>query len=247
METRLQLEILPQPDDRTCGPTSLHAVYRYYADEVSLEQVIDQTPQLEEGGTLAALLGSHALGRGYRATIYSYNLKVFDPTWFRPGAAPLEGLLATQMAQKNSPRLHRVSNAYRKFLELGGTVRMEDLTSGLIRRYLNAGTPILTGLSSTYLYRAAREYGINSDPDDVRGYPAGHFVVLCGYDRQSRSVLVADPLLPNPMSPQHYYVVGLERVLCAILLGILTDDANLLVIEPHKGARKGKRESACRS
>ena len=36
METRLSLDILPQPDELTCGPTCLQAVYRYYDDNISL-------------------------------------------------------------------------------------------------------------------------------------------------------------------------------------------------------------------
>ena len=30
------LEIQAQPDDLTCGPTCLHAVYRYFGDDVSI-------------------------------------------------------------------------------------------------------------------------------------------------------------------------------------------------------------------
>ena len=75
-----------QPDDTTCGPTCLHAVYGYYGDEAELDQVIQETVRLEHGGTLALLLGCHALRRGYQATIYTYHLQVFDPTWFVPGA-----------------------------------------------------------------------------------------------------------------------------------------------------------------
>src|SRR6185369_13364802 len=76
VKTRLRLEILPQPDDITCGPTCLHAVYRYFGDVIGLDQVIEEVPQLETGGTLAVLLGCHALRRGYDATIYTYNLQV---------------------------------------------------------------------------------------------------------------------------------------------------------------------------
>jgi len=66
--------------------------------------------------------------------------------------------------------------------------------------------------------------------------------VLCGYDPPSRGVLVADPLMPNPMGPGQHYVLGVDRVLCAILLGTLTYDANLLIIEPRKKAmRSAKR------
>ena len=241
METKLHFEILPQPDDFTCGPTCLHAVYTYYEHELPLEQVIREVPKLEEGGTLGVLLGCHALRQGFQALIYTYDLQVFDPTWFRPGAESLTAKLAAQAAAKDKPKLREATEAYLEFLAAGGQIHMEDLTTGLIRRYLQREAPILTGLSATYLYRTAREYGPKSDADDVRGLPAGHFVVLCGYDPPSRGVLVADPLMPNPMAPGQNYVLGVDRVLCAILLGTLTYDANLLIIQPGKKRQRSRR------
>ena len=47
METRLHFEIEPQPNDISCGPTCLHALYAYYGDGLPLEQVIDEIPQVE--------------------------------------------------------------------------------------------------------------------------------------------------------------------------------------------------------
>jgi hypothetical protein len=196
-----------------------------------LEQVVDECSQLEEGGTLAVLLGCHALRHGFKATIYTYNLQVFDPTWFLPGAASLAVKLQAQRAAKDCPKLRTATKAYLDFLERGGTIRMEDLTTALIRKYLKRGVPILTGLSATYLYRDPREVGPTGDQDDVRGSPVGHFVVLLGYDPKTRGVMVADPLMPNPLAAKQKYVVGVERVIGAILLGILTYDANLLIIE----------------
>lgn len=240
----LEIEILPQPDDTTCGPTCLHAVYRYFGDQISLDSVIADCPRLEHGGTLSVLLGCHALRSGYRATIYTFNLTVFDPTWFpsaaegkptTPAAEQNERLihrLRAQMAAKESTRLHRVSNAFCDFLALGGRVRMQDLTGALIRRYLNRGIPLLTGLSSTYLYHVPREMGSDCQSDDVRGYPTGHFVVLCGYDKSEHMVRVADPYLKHPFGENHYYKVAMERLVCAILLGVLTHDAELLIVEP---------------
>jgi hypothetical protein len=240
MKTSLLFDILPQPDNSTCGPTCLHAVYRYFDDHVPLEQVIRETPQLEQGGTLAVLLGCHALRRGYDATIYTVNLQVFDPTWFRPGAPPLSERLEAQWNAKDSPKLRLATKAYLEFLEQGGSIRMEELTSALFRKYLKKGIPILTGLSATYLYRCAREYGLYCEPDDVRGFPVGHFVILCGYDKLNRTVLVADPLLPNPLGRLHHYEIRVDRVIRAILLGILTYDANMLIIEPRKTRPKKK-------
>ena len=232
MMTRLHLDITMQPDDFTCGPACLHSVYDYYGDAISLDQVITEVQSLKGGGTLAVLLGNHALRRGYRATIYTYNLHVFDPTWFNDRKS-LAKKLQAQAAIKQEEKLSFATQGYLEFLERGGKLLFEDLTIGLIRNFLKKSTPILTGLSSTYLYRAVRENPDNNLDDNIAGAPTGHFVVLCGYDKEKREVLVADPYKMNPVSNDHYYMVSIARLLGAVLLGILTHDANLLVIEPQ--------------
>ncbi len=183
-------------------------------------------------------MACHALARGYKATIYTYNVHVFDPTWFQPGANSLADRLAAQEQASSSKRVRLACHEYLDFLRLGGKLRMEDLTSELIRRFLKNSTPILTGLSATYLYRAMREFGRDAVPDDVRGSAVGHFVVLCGYDQSNRTVLVADPLHPNPMASEQTYAVEIDRLKNAILLGILTHDANLLIIEPRTNRKR---------
>ncbi len=242
METRLKLDILPQPDGTTCGPTCLHAVYRYYGDDLPLPAVVRQCQRLKSGGTLAVMLACHALARGYRATILTYNLEVFDPTWFREAhqaagtdTIDLARKLKARSRAKKGKRHKAEIKAYLEFLRLGGVVRFEDLNAALITRFLDQGRPVLTGLSATYLYRTPREYGRRFVDDDVRGDPAGHFVILLGHDPQRGTVRVADPLEPNPPFDSHIYEVALDRVICSILLGVLTYDANLLIIEPGLG------------
>jgi hypothetical protein len=222
-----------QPDDSTCGPTCLHAVYRYHGDDLPLERVIAEVARLETGGTVAALLGIHALQRGYRATLYTYNLRVFDPSWFGGETVDIGGRLTQQMTVKRDSSIRFMSECYVEYLALGGVVRFEELTPGLIRRYLKRDLPILTGLSATYLYGCPREV-FDEDPgfDDVRGEPTGHFVVLSGYDMARREVLVADPLQERPQFESQYYWVSLWRLVGAVFLGALTRDGNLLILEP---------------
>ena len=235
MTSNLYLDILPQPDNITCGPTCLHAIYRYFGDEISLQQVVSEVPQIASGGTLAVYLAVHALRRGYRATIYSYNLQIFDPTWAVARGKEIAGKLKLQAScKKVDPELEVATKGYLEFLELGGELRFEVLTAALIRRYLKRSLPILSGLSATYLYNSAREYCQGKDLifDDIRGTPMGHFVVLAGYDKEDRTVLVADPLLPNPVNSGQYYRVNILRLVCALMLGTLTFDGDLLIIKP---------------
>ncbi|MCU0841493.1 MAG: C39 family peptidase [Thiobacillaceae bacterium] len=230
----LPVRMLPQPDETTCGPTCLHALYRFWGETEPLQAVIARTRKLEDGGgTFAVFLACDALRHGYRAVIYTYNLMVFDPTWFAPGVDIAERLRRQRQA-KHDTRLRHATEGYLEFLALGGRLRFVDLTRALIRGILRRGQPILTGLSSTYLYRTAREHGPDSRPDDILGTPGGHFVVLAGYDRRQRGVLVADPYGPHPFGPSHEYWMGIDRVVGAILLGIVTHDANLLLIQPGK-------------
>jgi hypothetical protein len=57
-------------------------------------------------------------------------------------------------------------------------------------------------------------------------------VVLSGYTPRTKRFRVADPYLPNPFTSDHYYDVDSDRLINAILLGVLTYDSNLLIIEP---------------
>jgi hypothetical protein len=208
-------------------------VYRFHGDRIPIEQVIAEVPRLGNGGTLAVMLGCHARRRGYEATIYTYNLQMFDPSWFRP-RVDLADRLRRQARAKRGARLQAATRSYVEFLALGGRVRFEDLTPALMRKILAAGLPILTGLSATYLYRAPREQDATNEPDDVAGQPAGHFVVLSGYDAAKGTVIVSDPYGSNPLSKTRQYHMSLPRVIGAIFLGVLTYDANLLVLSPAR-------------
>ena len=229
---QLPLDMLPQPDETTCGPTCLHAVYRYWGRQELLADVVARTGKLERGGTVAVFLACDALRQGFQATIYTFNLTLFDPSWFagKVDKVDLVERLLRQRAEKpHDKRVQEVTAGYVEFLRLGGHLRLTDLSRYLLRGILRRRLPIITGLSSTYLYRAMREYGPHDALDDIRGAPGGHFVVLAGYDRPARTLLVADPY-----GPARDYWIKIDRAVGAILLGVVTHDANLLVIHPPR-------------
>jgi hypothetical protein len=233
---RLPVTTLPQPDETTCGPTCLHAIYAYWGAAERLPSVIERMWRLEHGGTYAVYLGCDALRNGYRARIYTYNLTVFDPTWFTVPGVDIAARLIRQRDAKDERRGQHAVDGYIEFLARGGRLRLANLSDHLIRRILQCRLPILTGLSSTYLYRSARERA-DGTPDDVRGHPVGHFVVIAGWDERRRRVMVVDPYQPNPWGPSHEYWISVDRVVAAILLGIVTHDANLLVVYPARETR----------
>jgi hypothetical protein len=222
-----------QPDEESCGATCLEALYRHFGGPMPLADVVAQVPRITGGGTLAVHLASHAVRRGFDATIYTLNLRMFDPTWFRPGV-DLAVKLREQRLVKSDPKLQEATVAYLDYLAGGGRIRYAPIDEAVIRGPLEQGIPILTGLSATYLYGIAREHPQRNEHDDIGGEPVGHFVVLCGYDAKERSVTITDPLEPNPVAIDRVYSVSLDRLIGAICLGIATYDSNLLVISPRK-------------
>lgn len=237
MRTSLDFAITPQPSETACGTACLHAVYRYFGDEVPLEQVSREVRLLPDGGTLAAFLALHAMARGYDATIYTCDLRMFDPTWFTPGAPPLRERLLAQKAAKSNAKLHIATDAYVEYLDAGGQLFMEDITPQLIDRILDSGSPIIVGLSATWLYRAMRDRPADMKEDDVRGEPLGHFVVVHGMDASNCHAAVADPYMYLPHHTTHGYIVPVDRLISAIHLGIFTFDAKLLILTPGKRVR----------
>ena len=257
MKIEIDIEIDAQPNDETCGPTCLHALYRHFGVEMPLRKLISEVRRLDSGGTLAEILAVHALRRGLSATIYTYNMQMFDPTWFADdGVIHDPGSVIQRLAQqlkakrsKGDRRLRASTRAYRDFLTEGGELKLEDLTPALVRGYLAERVPIIVGLSSTYLYRTAREIernGVITD-DDVRGEPQGHFVMLVGYDSEQREVLIADPLDANPPFHTAKYRLDIDRLINAILLGTITYDANLLIIRKKAPVSSGRSKSRAKA
>lgn len=229
-----------QPTETSCGPTCLHSVYTHFGDHIALNQVMAEIPELQQqgGGVLDVSLALHALRRGYTATLYTFNLTLFDPTWFpvTDPAALIAHLRAQAKAKRDSAgwKFEVATDAYIDFLAAGGELRMTDLTADLIRGYLKRGQPLITGLSSTWLYRDMREVAATNADDAINGEPCGHFVVLCGYDAAKREAWLADPYEAQTLGEGLVYPVRMSRLVGAILLGMVTFDSNLLVIRPRE-------------
>ena len=227
---KVKLPIRPQPDDVTCGPTCLHSIYGLYQDNIILEDVINQVQMLDTGGTYASWLGVHALKRGYHAEIWSFNLNIFDPTWFGLPEVEIYDKLKRQFKAKKNRKLRAASDGYMEFIKNGGKLRFDDLTLETIEALMFGGGPLIVGLSATYLYKSMREVPTTDDYDDINGLPSGHFVVLTGLDPEARTVQITDPNFPNKLSVENTYTVSIARLIASILLGVVTYDANLLLI-----------------
>lgn len=222
-----------QPTETTCGPTCLHGLYQFHNLDADLHEVIDSIPTLPEGGTLGVHLANAALKNGFRVVIYTYNLHIFDPSWRNLDKDDLKSKLQQQAQRTLSAKKKSGSMGYVEFLEAGGNICFDELTPELLRQILQTSGPFICGLSATYLYQVKREIGDIGLDDDIVGDPQGHFVLATGVSGDLDKVLVADPYVKNPINGEIHYRVSMDRFLNSILLGVITYDANLIVL--HKG------------
>ncbi len=232
----IDFQMITQPNDEACGIACLQAIYQYYNLPVSYEELDNEIERSLSGGTFAPLLGKNALQRGFKVTLYTNNLVMFDPTWFNHEQSSrdyLKNKLSQQLKYKKE-RLYGATNIFFDYLDLGGEIQFKVLNIDLLEYYFLRHIPIITGLNSTYLYGGPRdrfdEFG-NCILDDVGGKSCGHFVVLYGHEKNEKSVIVADPYLKNPLE-KNYYKTPIDKLINAIMLGLSTYDGNLLIIEP---------------
>jgi hypothetical protein len=123
-----------QPDDESCGPTCLTQVYRYFGFEKPLSDVIEETVRNAEGGTLAVYLGIRALKDGFHPTIYSFNLRIFDPSWRDLPISEMMAKLKQRSRFVRSEKLRQSLDAYCVYLEMGGKVRFDELSRDPLAR-----------------------------------------------------------------------------------------------------------------
>ncbi len=233
---KLDLHVSKQPDDESCGITCLKAIYDFHAYPTSLEKLKHEIEHWQTGGTVAVNLARNALAHGFKAEIYTYNIKIFDPTWKALEPKELSSKLRQRQRKIRSKKQKQVIGFYLDFLKKGGVLKFDDLDEALFTRLFKERHPIICGLSATYLYQQMRETPDNQE-DDIIGQPVGHFVVVSGWDPQSRTVTIQDPLRKNPLSESGTYKLPFTRFSNAVMLGILTYDENLLVIQTKAKAK----------
>ncbi len=228
---RLSVPRFEQPDDVSCGPSSLYSVLRYHGTELDFDALRRLVPTNEDGGTLSVYLGLTALRMGYQARLYSYNLHVLDPTWRALDPTALEAKLRARAEGPQAERVRQACSAYADFVHEGGEIDFADLSPELLVRALDRGHPLVCGTNATYLYVDPRERPDDNKADDVHGDPVGHFLVVSGHDGPD-TLYVTDPAPEVPHDAGDAYAVTAQRLINAILLGIVSFDAVLLEVWP---------------
>ncbi|MEZ4873090.1 MAG: hypothetical protein R2827_12795 [Bdellovibrionales bacterium] len=69
--------------------------------------------------------------------------------------------------------------------------------------------------------------------DDIKANPRGHFVIL-GISGDLQKVTLADPMEGNPLTNCTEYEVDTQHFINALLIGVITYDANMTTIKKEE-------------
>ena len=118
---------------------------------------------------------------------------------FASKSVNLADKLQAQAKAKRRLKLQVATSGYLDFLKAGGAIRFMDLNRALLRRLLQT-RPTRSDWFECNLSVSlgSRVRPRNDVDDDINGEPVGHFVLLTGYDRHKREILISDPTFSQP-------------------------------------------------
>lgn len=179
VKVKLKVPRFKQTDPMGCGHASLQEVFVYYGKNVPQSKILRDIG-VRGYGSWITQLGLYAMKNGFKAKIITEDANYLDPTWKKLSKKNLIKKLRVALKKANG-RMKK--DAYRyliKFLKNGGYLEFRQATKSDVVRYLKKKIPVIMCLSSTVLHKG-RRYGKKGKRSEY-GYPAGHFVVVSGYN-----------------------------------------------------------------
>ena len=225
----ISIDRYAQPDNITCGPTSLRMVMNYYGKEVSHEDVMEHFTIFPGIGVLDPHIAMAAMNYGFNVKIISYNYRVIHPSWESLSSDMLLKKLQDYMPEITNYKDSVSASGYINYLKRGGRIEYYPLSKELIVSYLKEGQILIAALDMEYLYEGTVDWSAAA-PE-----PSSHFVVVHGYDPGAVKFEISDSWyeVSVPNENGHYFV-STARLITAILLGFQVNDADLVIIDLPK-------------
>ena len=214
-----------------CGLACVWMVEKYFGIDVSIPRLRREIP-VTERGTYAPQLGLHLLQSGLDVEIVTMNPWLFTTADVGIGPPEMRARI-TQWRDRLSLRDEegRLGAEYFiRFLDCGGTIRVQIPDEEYIRESLNAGSPLISLMTTCFLFG---EVDFNL-----------HFTVVVGYDPTERALLVHDPWRDYGGGPHRSLRVA------EFLYGLhassfhSADDGCLVRVSRPKKLKSGPRDSS---
>jgi hypothetical protein len=176
-----------------CVQSSASQMLSFYGINKSVEEIKKEVPVDidSEGKELGSSLGhiaTYFIQLGFKTTIHTVDLEIFDQSWKGSNNEQLINNLQERKkyikhARYEEQIMNHVIDGYILFLEKGGKVELPIVDEKYLYNLLTHG-PIYTVVSYNFLNQSPKyKFVKNSKPmqDDMAGTPNTHVIVISGY------------------------------------------------------------------
>ena len=200
----------------SCISACSQAVFGYYGESIAQEEIMEISENPKRGIALVEA-GIFSLKRNYKPLIITNNINIFDPTWFKIDSSKLK--LNLKKRAKFVDDLNQfMIDKYIKFLDLGGEINFETISPALLKNYLSIKVPIIMELASTFLYKLAKSSQPGGFNDAIKGQIEGHGVVIAGFDKKDKFLIIDPNSKKGPSKKGVYWVNSAELMMSFALL-----------------------------
>lgn len=227
-----------------CGPACLFAIFKQYnINNITEEEIILMASKnsFKQRDWLYRL-GIIAQKEGLKTSIISLSTSVIDLSWRKLKMADLLKKLKKRKLWfnkiKRNPKI--VSSEYLaehelqiniteleamiEYIKQGGFIKLQPLTSGIIKKIISQDKYIIAALDATIAFNSSRI--LKNKIDDIKGSTWGHTVIINGYN--NNKLKIANP--SRRYTCRYYDWLDDEMVIEAIV----RRDRNVFVIGKNK-------------
>lgn len=212
-----------KPSSKACGPVCLHNIYSHLNINIDLETILNDLKVDSKTTTHLPQLAKHINQKGVKTVLLSSCSFNIAPEWKNKSKKKIISNLkkwikynsVKKKPQQNKSIWIKDARFLVDYLKEGGSIKILNLTTAVIDKYLNEGYIILSCLEESWLWgkRKVRE---KQQYDSIKGGPRGHFVII--FDKTRKQYIISDPYPTLLKSKERIYKVSKERLLISTLI-----------------------------
>ncbi len=145
---------------------------------------------MNEYGTWSPYIGIYAMKLGYNVEIFTYDVSLFDPTWFNLSNKSLIKKLKIAIKKIKDKDKKFGVRGYIDFLREGGKLTFKIPTKKILIKFLKKKIPPMAFVNSTAYYKRKRK-DFKAGKRSEFGEVGGHCIVISGY--KNGKFIVTDP------------------------------------------------------
>ncbi|MBD3362355.1 hypothetical protein GF362_01395 [Candidatus Dojkabacteria bacterium] len=211
--------IKQKADSSACGPSCLQAIYKYYGKDLKLKMILEDLHIDKDTSTYVSQLARHLNTNHLSTTLISSNPFVVSPDWkAKPKKVVIKELKEWILHHFNKGKVENIwikEALYLLFyLQEGGNLKISNITTDLIDKYLEDQNLILCCLAENWIW-GKRKISKVVEYDNIKGHVNGHFVIV--YDKNKGDYQISDPYPTSIENKEGLYAINKEELLTATL------------------------------